>query len=421
VIIFAREPIFDPKQQLFAYQLVFRDGEEGRLPQKIVDNTSSENTGLTLDDLFSGSTVVVSVKPQGLLNGLQERLSSQSTIIEIDNSDSINDSGNSAGDDERIYEAIVALKQVGFRFVIEHSKHAQQNILALADFIKVDTQCYSIEDINTLALATSHTHAKLVATNVHTLEEYKRCINAKFDYFQGFFFLHRQNLDNASKKRKQNPLAVNKLTVMRLLAQTSNTDINLDDIRTSFEHDATLSYLLMRFINNPMVNKSHEIKSIKHALNYLGEMMLRQFVAIVSIAQLNQDNMQELLEVSLVRAKYCELLNNELAEKQDAMSAFMTGLFSLIDVILDRDMTALLKQVPISTEISEALLQQAGSYYPLIASVKALESSSWLTFKRYARELAITEEAMHACYLQAVKWNNDLLKGQSDMFPRAKP
>ena len=374
-----------------------------------------------MDDLFSGSTVVVSVKPQGLLNGLQERLSSQSTIIEIDNSDSINDSGNSAGDDERIYEAIVALKQVGFRFVIEHSKHAQQNILALADFIKVDTQCYSIEDINTLALATSHTHAKLVATNVHTLEEYKRCINAKFDYFQGFFFLHRQNLDNASKKRKQNPLAVNKLTVMRLLAQTSNTDINLDDIRTSFEHDATLSYLLMRFINNPMVNKSHEIKSIKHALNYLGEMMLRQFVAIVSIAQLNQDNMQELLEVSLVRAKYCELLNNELAEKQDAMSAFMTGLFSLIDVILDRDMTALLKQVPISTEISEALLQQAGSYYPLIASVKALESSSWLTFKRYARELAITEEAMHACYLQAVKWNNDLLKGQSDMFPRAKP
>lgn len=422
MIVFAREPIFDHKQQLFAYQLVFRDGEEGSLPQKIVGNTSSANTGLGLDDLFSGSTVVVSVKPQGLLNGLQERLSSQNTIIEIDNSGSINDSGNSAGDDERIYEAIVALKQVGFRFVIEHSKQVQQNILALADFIKINTQRHGIDDINVLALTTSHTHAKLIATNVHTFEDYERCIDSKFDYFQGFFFLHRQEVDNANKKqRKQSPLAVSKLSVMRLLAQTSNSDINLDDIRTSFEHDATLSYLLMRFINNPMVNKSHEIKSIKHALNYLGEMMLRQFVAIVSIAQLNQDNMQELLEVSLVRAKYCELLNNVLAEKQDAMSAFMAGLFSLIDVILDRDMAALLKQVPISTEISQALLKQEGSYFPLIASVKALESSSWLIFKRYAGELDITEEAMHACYLKAVKWNNDLLKGQSDMFPRARP
>ena len=428
MIVFAREAIFDRNQQLFAYQLVFRDGEQGSLPNDLSlgiepppENDahskikSFENIGL--NELLSGFTSVVSVTRQSLLSDVGMQFVPDDTIFEIEQ---FHDTD--ANKDTELLSAIQKLKQAGFCISMQlddtkdvnNETNLRQSSLVNADFIKIDIQKNSAEDIDRLRIQLLHETCKTIAVNVDTLEQYQHCLEAGFDYFQGFFFLKRAH-------KKEAELPANKLSLLRLLAQTSDNTINMEEIRQTFEHDPTLSYLLMRFINNPMVKKSHKITSIKHALTYLGEVMLRKFVAIISVAQLNKGNMRELLELSLVRAKYCELLNSDSSKALDAMSAFMAGLFSLIDVILDKDMEELLGQIPISPEIAQALLEKTGPYHALLASVKALESSSWLQFKEYALQLDVDEEMLQAHYLKAVRWNNELLKGQSDMFPTAKP
>jgi EAL and modified HD-GYP domain-containing signal transduction protein len=411
MIVFAREPIFDKCQHLFAYQLVFRDGEQGALPADLTADSddqsiaSSAKNRVDLDELLSGFISVVSITKRTVLQGLPAEFTPEDTILEIAN---IKDS------DASLIDAIVGLRQQGFRISIENNQPLTKLSLSLADYLKFDINRISLNALKQLQADVTEHKIKTIATNVETPAQYQKCLDAGFDYFQGYFFLTRQHANKSE-------LPANKLSLLQLLAQTADTRIDMDQIRKTFEHDATLSYLLMRFINNPLINKSIKITSIKHALTYLGEMMLRKFAAIVSIAQLNQDNVQELLQVSLVRAKYCELLDTESVDSKDAMSAFMAGLFSLIDIILDRDMDKLLSQIPLSIEINQALLQQTGPYHLMLASVRALESSSWLQFKECARGLGIAQETLHAHYVAAVRWNNALNQSPSDMFPQARP
>ncbi|WP_395340207.1 EAL and HDOD domain-containing protein [Ningiella sp. W23] len=426
MLIFAREPIFDIKQRLFAYQLVFRDSISGELPlaqgdvsqiacnpestyPQVVEHAKVEtfkdsSTAIILDDLLQGFVSLISVSRAAIESDILDQLSIEDTILELSD-DSI--------DESYLGEAISILKSKGFRIALLNQHDLRDEHYRAIDFLKVDVNHISLLEFKQLQAHTENYKCKIIASKIENHEQFEKCVNAGFDFFQGHFFLARQHTQHED-------LPANKLSLLRLLAQTADSSINMEAIRETFEHDATLSYLLMRFINNPMVNKSHQITSIKHALTYLGEVMLRKFVAIISIAQLNQDKVQELLQVSLVRAKYCELLDMQLGKEKQAMTAFMTGLFSLIDVILDRDMAHLLAQIPVSPLIKQALLKQEGEYHDLLSSVKALESSNWLKFKALAKTLGLSQEQLHQHYLEAVQWNNSMMTATSDMFPRAK-
>jgi len=407
MIVFAREPIFDNQQRLYAYQLVFRDGQQGALPEDLPTPEQEADSGpiIGLEELLSGFVSVISISKQSLLQGLPTDFTPADTVLDIPILDA---------QDEDLIETVRELRKQGYRISMHNDSTVDTINYELADYLKININHISKHQLKQLQEDIAGYKIHTIATNVQNPEQYKKCVEAGFNYFQGYFFLSRQN-------KHQEELPANKLSLLRLLAQVSDTNIDMEDIRKTFEHDAALSYLLMRFINNPLINKSHKIKSIKHALTYLGEMMLRKFVAIVSIAHLNQDNVQELLQVSLVRAKYCELVDAQVNDSKQAMSAFMAGLFSLIDVILDRDMEVLLAQIPLSSSINQALLENSGPYYTMLASVKSLESSSWLPFKQAARDLEIEEEELHQHYLEAVKWNNLLHSADSSMFPQAKP
>jgi EAL and modified HD-GYP domain-containing signal transduction protein len=371
--------------------------------QQSQDQTASAIIGL--EELLSGFVSVISVTRQSLLHGLPADFTPEDTILEMPEI--------TQGDTDLI-EAVKSLRKQGYRISIQNDRTLDVVNFDIADYLKINIDHVSLQTFKQLQEDMLAHNIQTIATNVQNPKQYQQCVDAGFNYFQGYFFLTRPH-------KVQKEIPANKLSLLSLLAQTADRSIDMDKIRTTFEQDATLSYLLMRFINNPMINKSHKITSIKHALTYLGELMLRKFAAIVSIAQLNQDNVQELLQVSLVRAKYCELIDAEITDSQDAMSAFMAGLFSLIDVILDRDMEELLEQIPLSANINKALLEQTGPYYPILSSVKSLESSNWLPFKASARALNIDEKVLHNYYLEAVKWNNLLHQSQSDMFPQAKP
>jgi len=403
MIVFAREPIFNPKKSLFAYQLVFRDGEEGALPEQLV--STDHLSGVGLNALLEGFVSIISISHDVIFKGIPDDFFPQETIIEVKSIDP---------EHFELMKAINTLRKQGYRIAVAAEFPFNLDSLGFADYIKININEVSSSELQNLQIRTKSLEVDIIATEIETHEEFEKCVEAGFDYFQGYFFLTR-------KYQPQDDLPASKIALLDLLTQTSNTEIDMERIRTTFEQDATLSYLLLRFINNPLINKSHRISSIKHAITYLGEVMLRKFVAIISIAQLNQGNAQELLQVSLVRAKYCELVDAQLTDTQDAMSAFMVGLFSLLDVILDRDMATLLGQIQLSDSISDALLEHKGTYYPMLSSVKSLEASNWLAFKEMAKRLALEESILYEAYHQAVTWNNALHQQQTEMFPRAKP
>src|SRR5690606_6227860 len=91
-------------------------------------------------------------------------------------------------------------------------------------------------------------NVKLIAEKVETEDEFEFFHQLGFDLFQGYFFTRPQVIKNKS-------LPSSKLSVMELLAVSSSVEFDFAHVNSIIERDVSLSYRLLRFINNPMVNK----------------------------------------------------------------------------------------------------------------------------------------------------------------------
>ena len=147
-----------------------------------------------------------------------------------------------------------------------------------------------------------------------------------------------------------------------------------------------------------------KISSIKQAIVYLGESETRKLIAILTTGVLAFDKPKELIRVAIWRARFCEILISSVDHKQ-AESAFLTGLFSLLDAVLDQPMDVILDQLPLSKDIEAALRGTKDTPITIVLrAVKLYESGSWYNTTRGANKLGISYEAMADAYSHALDW-----------------
>ena len=404
--IFAREPIFTINKQLYAYQFVYRNQEKGAFPLNVELLSESEQAhqGINIDELMQVTNTLVNLSLESI-EPFIEYFSSEQVMVEIFDI--------AEKPDTATINKLNMLKAKGFTLVIMHFQTQWPELVALADFVKCEIMHVTPADIVALKQVLP-AHTKTIATQVHTQFQFEQCAKVDIDYIQGFFFL-----DNVEQKSK--PVPASKLAYMQLMTEIAKPELNIDNLQHVFEKDPTLSFLLMKFINNPLVNKSYKISSIRHALNFLGELMVKRFVAIISLAGLNSNKPNELLNVSLARAKYCELVDAEIADYADAMTAFLVGLFSLLDVILSRPIAELLKDLDLDEKIELALVHRQGRYAEILQTAKDLESGSWTPLVEASKALGVSQELLFEQHRQAVRWQNDMSQAISPSFPVARP
>jgi EAL and modified HD-GYP domain-containing signal transduction protein len=401
--VFAREPVFTLKKEIFAYQFIYRNGLNGSFPLDFANAHAGGDAqlGLTIDEIMQVDMTIVNLLPESLVE-FSEVFTPKDVIVEISE---IN-AEPSAG----LIEQVRALKKSGFSVVANQHQMQWPEFMTLVDYLKLNIMDNTPNEIEQLTKDLAGNRTKVIATHVHSLFQFEQCQKLDIDYVQGFFFLEKEKPNN-------NTLPANKLVFMQLMTEIAKPALDIEKLESIFQKDPTLSFLLIKFINNPLVNKSHKISSIRHALSYLGEIMVRRFVAIISLAGLNSDKPNELLNLSLSRAKYCELVDDEIANKADAMTAFLVGLFSLIDVILSKPITELLVSLELDERIIQALVEGKGDYFPILATAKAIESGDWSSLFNYSLDLQVPKEQLFNLHRQSVRWQNEMTQAVSVHYP----
>ena len=86
--------------------------------------------------------------------------------------------------------------------------------------------------------------------------------------------------------------------------------------------------------------------------------------------------------------------------KVDKEICFTTGLFSIIDTLMNNDMEILIEGLPLTENIRAALIRREGELGGILNCVLAYESGDWKN-ANYAK-LSIDE--IRNCYLDALKW-----------------
>jgi EAL and modified HD-GYP domain-containing signal transduction protein len=404
--VFAREPVFTLNKEIFAYQFIYRNGLNGSFPLDLtcIALDDEPHSGLCIDELMQVNVTIINLLPEAL-NEFASMFSPNDVMIEI--SEMTNNPSSA------LLTQIGFLKTQGFKLVANQHQLQWPEFIENVDFLKLNIMDNTPTEIKNYKLTLADKNIKLIATNVHSRFQFEQCQNLNVDYLQGFFFLEKDSDDT-------NPLPANKIAYMQLMTQIAKPSLDINALEGIFQKDPTLSFLLIKFINNPLVNKSHKISSIRHAITYLGELMVRRFVAIISLAGLNSDEPSELLNLSLSRAKYCELMDEKLKGKSDAMTAFLVGLFSLIDIILSKPIEELLVSLKLDERITKALIDHKGNYWTILDTTKSIESGNWSALYDYSLELKVTKEQMFTLHRQSIRWQNEMTQAISPHFPVAK-
>jgi len=388
-----RQPIFDADLNVKAYELLYRSADVGQ--SDIIDGDQATSDVLLNSFLEVGLTRVVGGH-QAFINLTRsfllkhERLPPPSGQLVLEILENIDV-------DQDIVDAVTTLRERGYIIALDDFIYHEDlhPLVELADIIKIDLQALSRDQVTEHVKLLRQYPLRLLAEKIETVDEFDWCKSAGFDLFQGYFLCRPRVL-------RGRRMPANRINTMRVLAKLQDADVDINALESIISEDVTMSYRLLRYINSSAFALRQKIESIRHAIVYLGLKEVKQWANMAALSTI-EDKSEELVKNCLVRAKMCELLADKLGRVSKG-TAFIVGMFSLLDAMMDTPLDELLTSLPLADEISDALLHHKGPYAEILQNTIAYDQGEWQSI--HCPELSNSQ--LTDLYLQAVSWADNV-------------
>lgn len=392
-IFIARQPIYDRRLKVYAYELLHRAGSDHNHADVTDGDDATSQVLITalmeigLPELVGQSRAFVNLTRQHILNGLPPTLAQDNVVLEV-----LED----IAPDQELIGALINLKAADYTialddFIYHESKHA---LVELADIIKIDVLDLQGRTLADHVTQLRPTGVKLLAEKVETPAEFDACKALGFDYFQGYFFC-KPNI--VKGKRTQ----TSRIAIMQLLTKLQDPNLDFDELQKLVSQDLSLSYRILRYINSAHFSLGKKIESMRHAIILLGINTIKTWVNILAMSSID-DKPYELILIALIRARMCETLaaNTPLS----VQNAFTVGLFSALEAFIDKPLAEILATLPLADELHNALLDHSGELGQLLSLVLNYERGQWDDFSAAQFDVL----TLRTAYLDAIRWASEL-------------
>ncbi len=395
----ARQPIVDAKHQLFAYELLFRHSAHAQSARIATDVdagiTVVANTLVNMGTewLLKGKLAFVNMEVSMLMSSFSTLLPPEKVVIEILESVQVT---------PEVLERLVELKAAGYRFALDDYQYLPESepFLQLASYVKLDVLEHAPAELTNMVMALRKYPVELIAEKVETPEQFRHCQVLGFDYFQGYYFAHPENL----AAKIINPVYA---TVVQLLERVRQ-GADAKDLEALFKKDVALTFKLLRYINSAGFGLSCEVQSIRHAVSILGMQPLYRWLTLLLVTAGGAPTMPTLARTAITRGRLCELIGKVCLSKGDQDNLFIVGVFSLLPAFLEMSMEQVLERIVIPEKLMDALANRTGIYGPFLALTEAVESGDAEQLENLASSLMVTPDQVSQAHLQALAWVEQL-------------
>ena len=393
----ARQPILDLRGRLHGYELLFRDGpgvafrgDGDRATRTMLDNSVI----FGLERLTGGATAFVNCTRESLTEALVDVLPPGMTVLEI---------LETLEPTKAVVEACRRLKTAGFRLALDDFtwKPELEPLVELADYIKVDFRQTGAEERKKLLQRLSKYAVALIAEKVETHDEYEEARAEGFTLIQGYYFCRPVLLRNRS-------VPANRLSQIEILRMLQDAPIDLRKLSQLVKKDASLTYRLLRLINSPLFAMQQEVSSVRDALIAIGEDAFRRIATLAITGELNSGRPEEVLRMSFVRGRFCELAARFCA--LNPTEQYLLGLLSLLPAMLQRPMEELTAALPLREEIRQALNGKDVPERCLLAWLVSHEHGDWEASDAIVETHDLQREHLEHSYAQAIVWAESALR-----------
>jgi EAL and modified HD-GYP domain-containing signal transduction protein len=392
----ARQPILNVKKHVVAYELLFRDSQNNCFPEDVSPDIATAKLLINsflcmgIDEMTEGKPALINFPMSLLSEHLVNMVPYKNIIVEV--LESVEPTNES-------YDVLAKLFHQGFTLALDDFIYsaAWERFLPLVKLIKIDIIATPLSSISYLIPLFRKHKIKLLAEKVETYEEFLEAKDLGFEYYQGYFFYKPEILVGVDID-SSHPF------LMSIYSEVMKEGYSYKKIESFFEHDMDLTYKLLRFVNSVIFGHTNEITSIKQAIRYLGEIQLRKFICLIVMAKLNPNKPTVLIQNTILRAKLCEQFAKIMGLNKLSELAFLVGLFSTIDAILDKPLDKILSSLPLAKEINLALLEQKGSLAECLAFVIAYIQGDWNTINIFINSYDISPAYLISISNEAYQW-----------------
>ena len=394
------QPIYSKELNLSAYQLLFRSNNidnEAHFPDadlatsQVILNTLTE---FGLDKLIGTRKAYINFTRNYLLGKYPIPNITKRIIVEL---------ADDMEYDSAIHTALQSLVLKGYTIAMSDKVYLEyfKDKYPIPCVVKVDVQTHNKEHLEEHLAGLRGDDVKLLAERIETQDEFSHYSLLDFDYFRGFFFCQPNIIKGKS-------IPANKLQLIKVLSKLQDPDADVNMLEELVSSNISLSYRLLRYANSSHLGLNTRIDSINNAISLLGWDTVRMVTTLLTLASV-EDKPPELFYFALIRAKMCELIC-EAGSDLDKHAAFTVGLLSIIDALFDTAMEELLAKLPLSTSLTEALMEHKGILgYILHDVIHYIHNQP-----EQATRLGLGISQLKTYYLKALIWANatsPLLRG----------
>ncbi len=371
----SKQKIFNRKNEVFAYELLFKDGSNRYtgLSDSVKETSRlimSSITSPELDKLLGKSTLAfINIDEKTLTKGILDILDKDRFVLNILEDIKL---------DDIILNKIIQYKKRGFMLSLERFDssaemlHKFRQLFNFIDIIKMDIALSQPENLEKVIKKFEGTRIQLLAQNIESKEDYKKCQELGFGLFQGYY------LDRPDEIEIVGPKEAAQFVILQLIKIIKEDNTANEKLELFLKKQADLSFKLIQFFNNSE-KLNTKVESLTQVINLMGRQKLLRWLMVYLYSELSRNPASKtLLDLAIKRA---ESMEAEASEKNKD-KAYLAGMFSLLSSIFETNIKELMTHINMDSDITSLILQKKGIFAGSLMRAEQAE-------KEYLRKIMI--------------------------------
>ena len=404
-----RRPIKDAQSRVVGYEILYHG--EDTLYGKVDSGTAlaKANEFAAADTIYSfltentdkalkGSLNFMTFTTTLLLKKVPRLFDTRDLVIQIDDSVIVH---------PLAMHFVQMYSREGYKIAVNEFQFAPRYLSMIdeIDYIKLNFQTMSDVSLHNVVEIARSMGKRCIATEIETDALYQKALSLGVYAMEGSFVAEKL----ASQAHSSSYLQSN---FFRLMVAVTRDDPDVDEIEQIISVDATLTYALLRVANSMAFASRNRTTTVKAAIMKLGLEQLKQWIYLLSVTN-GGDKVdpffEEFLKLSFTRANLCsELMNYTKLVPISKGEAYLMGMFSTLEYLIDAPMEDILREVPVAEEIKTALLTKEGPCGMLYDLVLSYENADWDKVNALSEQLGIPAGLLTTLYFSCMETANQV-------------
>lgn len=319
----ARQVIVDRLGKPYAYELLYRNSASNFYPSGVPSDVATKDMIATLSidfdtaELTKGLPAFVNFPKEVLLSEAVSYLDPKAYIIDVLEDVNV---------DTEVAERMHELAKLGYKFAIDNY-NGDRDISPVEDIlsaVKVDLEVVS-QETQTKILKNQGTKGPVLAKRVENEAAFQKALSQGYQLFQGYHFARPTLI-------VREHIAFSHSTVMALLKETRQEEVDFDRIDAVIHSDPGLTFRLLRRGNTAQFAGKTKFTNATQVVVRMGIEELQKWGTLMLMQETAEEGQEETMELALLRGLFLEKLTMHLrpeTDRKERYYLYLLGLFSI--------------------------------------------------------------------------------------------